>query len=176
MRSDDDLLGPLRVLYLVHALPPIERTGTSLIAFEYAKRAGARGWKTAVVSANPAVTGWRDVREWRDQGEWFTRFAVPLTPPAPATTTRSDPKSPPSRFFAGLLRRLAPDVVHVVDNDQLPEHWPDMAAAAGIPVVRFARPVDDELVEVSALYKAAIGAQSRPPRWWRRARPLMSRG
>ena len=33
-----DVIGPLRVLYLVHALPPCEVSGPPLIAHAYAKR------------------------------------------------------------------------------------------------------------------------------------------
>jgi glycosyltransferase involved in cell wall biosynthesis len=139
MRSDD-LLGPLRVLYLVHALPPYEFAAVPLIAYDYAKRSGNRGWATTVVSADPAVTGWSDVRESRDKGQWFTRIAVPPTSPGTwgllEPSAPRDPRSPATRFFLHTLRRLKPDLVHVVDNVDLPLDWPELAAEAGIPVVR----------------------------------------
>jgi len=139
MRSDE-LLGPLRVLYLVHALPPCEFAAVPLIAYDYAKRSGNRGWKTTVVSADPAVAGWNDVRESRDEGQWFTRIAVPPTKPGTwglvEPSAPRDPKSPATRFFVRTLRRIKPDLVHVVDNVDLPLDWPELAAEAGIPVVR----------------------------------------
>src|SRR5664280_298435 len=38
--------------------------------------------------------------------------------------------------FGDLLDRVAPDLVHVVNNVHLPLDWPEVAAARGIPVVR----------------------------------------
>jgi glycosyltransferase involved in cell wall biosynthesis len=136
----DDLLGPLRVLYLVHALPPCEFAAVPLTAYDYAKRSGNRGWTTTVVSADPAVNGWGHVRESRDEGQWFTRIAVPPTSPGTwgllEPSAPRDPRSPATRFFVHALRRLKPDLVHVVDNVDLPLDWPELAAEAGVPVIR----------------------------------------
>ena len=177
MRAEDGTLRALRVLYLVHALPPTESSGAPLVAYEYARRAGARGWKTAVVTADPVVTGWRDVRESRVAGEWFTRFAVPVTRPVPAPPNGRDPKSPATRFFVELLARLEPDLVHVIDNADLPLDWPDLAAEAGVPVVRTVGSVDDEMTEMAALYRDVVKAHPRPvsPSSRRRLRVFLGR-
>ena len=177
MRPEDGTLRALRVLYLVHALPPTESSGAPLVAYEYARRAGARGWKTAVVTADPVVTGWRDVRESRVAGEWFTRFAVPVTRPVPAPPNGRDPKSPATRFFVELLARLEPDLVHVIDNADLPLDWPDLAAEAGVPVVRTVGSVDDEMAEMAARYRDVVKAHPRPvsPPSRRRVRALLGR-
>jgi glycosyltransferase involved in cell wall biosynthesis len=140
MLSDDGFVGRLRVLYLVHALPPSEFTGTPLVAYEYAKRAANRGWKTTVISADPTVAAWGDVGETREVGEWFSRIAVPRTQPGTwavlAPSTPRQPGSPATKFFVETLRRFAPDLVHVVDNVHLPLDWPELAAEAGIPIIR----------------------------------------
>ena len=135
-----DVIGPLRVLYLVHALPPCEFSGSPLIAHAYAKRAADRGWKTTVVSADPSVAGWGDVVDVREPGEWFHRVAVPPTRFGTwgllAASDKRDPKSEATRFFVETLRRTRADLVHVVDNMHLPLDWLDLAKEAGIPVVR----------------------------------------
>src|SRR5579875_2758571 len=113
-----------KILYLVHGLPPEEYTGTPLVAYGYA---------TAVAS---------DPRRARAPGERFFRVAVPPTPylgsywsiEAPSAPRR--PEGPVASAFRRLLRSIAPDLVHVVDNVHLPLDWPEIAAAAGIPVVR----------------------------------------
>jgi glycosyltransferase involved in cell wall biosynthesis len=53
-----------------------------------------------------------------------------------APSTPRQPDSPASRFFVETLRRLGPDLVHVVDNVHLPLDWPELAAEAGIPIIR----------------------------------------
>ena len=142
-----DVTGPLRVLYLVHALPPCEFTGTPLIAHAYAKRTADRGWKTTVVSADPSVARWGDVVDIREPGEWFHRLAVPPTRFGTwgllAASDKRDPKSEATRFFVQTLRRTRPDLVHVVDNMHLPLGWPHLASQAGIPVVRSVISADD---------------------------------
>jgi Glycosyltransferase Family 4 len=177
MRPEDGTLRALRVLYLVHALPPTEPGGAPSVAYEYARRAGARGWKTAVVTADPAVTGWRDVREWRVAGEWFTRYAVPVTRPVRPSSNGRDPKSPATRFFVELLARLEPDLVHVIDNADLPLDWPDLAAEAGVPVIRTVGSVDDEMAEMAARYRDVVKAHPRPvsPPSRRRLRAFLGR-
>src|ERR1039458_1579088 len=106
MRPEDGTLRALRVLYLVHALPPTESSGAPLVAYEDARRAGAGGWEPAVASAGPVAPAGRDVRESRVAGEGFTRFAVPVTRPVSAPSNGRDPKSPATRFFVELLARL----------------------------------------------------------------------
>jgi glycosyltransferase involved in cell wall biosynthesis len=128
-----------RVLFLVHALPPAENTGTPLVAAGYAAAAEQLGWKATVVYADPTRASWDHIRGSKDPAG-FTRYGVPAecfgTWAITAASAPSDPKSPASRFFAELLRHVKPDVVHVVDNVHLPLDWPELAAASGIPVIR----------------------------------------
>jgi len=161
MRPEDGLLGPLHVLYLVHALPPAESSGAPLVAYEHAKSSGARGWRTAVVSTDPSVTEWRHVRESRVAGEWFTRFAVPVTRSVPEPSAAREPKSPATRFFRTLLARIEPDLVHIVDEVDLPRDWPDLVAQAGIPVVRALGVGDDRVEQMDALYREVAKAHPR---------------
>jgi hypothetical protein len=175
MRSDDDLLGPLCVLYLVHALPPIELTGPPLAAYECATSAANRGWTTTVVSADPSVTAWGDVRRSRELGEWFTRVAVPLTEEGtstvPAPATGRDRKGPATRFFVEILRRTRPDLVHVIDDTHLPSDWPELAGEAGIPVVRKVTSTD----EMAALYAEVVKSQPLARAKRLGTRPLLHR-
>jgi len=172
MRPHDGLLGPLHVLYLVHALPPAECNGAPLDAYEHAKSAGARGWKTAVVNADPSVTDWRHVRESSVPDEWFTRFAVPVTRsgPEPAEARSSD--SAATKFFRTLLARIEPDLVHVFDEVDLPRDWPELVAEAGIPVVRPLGSGDEPVEQMDARYREVVTVHPRvmQGRDWRRLR------
>jgi hypothetical protein len=172
MRPDVGLLGPLHVLYLVHALPPAEWNGAPLDAYEHAKSAGSRGWETVVVSADPSVTDWRHVRESRVPGEWFTRFAVPVTRPGPEPTSASDPKGAATKFLRTLLARIEPDLVHIFDQVDLPRDWPDLVAEAGIPVVGLLGSDDDQVAQMEARYREVVRAHPRVAqgRGWRRLR------
>jgi hypothetical protein len=172
MRPHDGLLGPLHVLYLVHALPPAESNGPPLDAYEHAKSAGARGWKTAVVSTDPSVTEWRHVRGSRVPGEWFTRFAVPVTRSGPETSAARGPESAATKFFRTLLARIEPDLVHVFDEVDLPRGWPDLVAEAGIPVVRRLGTGEDQVAQMDARYREVVRAHPRvmQGRGWRRLR------
>jgi glycosyltransferase involved in cell wall biosynthesis len=147
MRFDDGQLGPLRVLYLGRTHLPSSRFGPSSIVWEYARRAANRGWTTTLISADPAVTDWADVHESREPDQWFTRFAVPRSEPdrGPLLGPSSEPerRDPATRFFVESLRRIAPDLVHVVDNVDLPIDWPELAAQAGVPVVRTVTSTED---------------------------------
>jgi len=132
------------VLYVVHAMPPEEDTGTPLLAAGYAAEMARRGWDVTVVYSSDAVGSWSEIAPHRLAGEDFTRYAVPI--PAPfmrggmwpvgAASDETDPTSPATVFFETLLTTLAPDLVHIVDNVSLPLDWPDRAAARGVSVIR----------------------------------------
>src|ERR1700728_4282446 len=143
----EGLLGPLRVVYLGAAPPSSGDAGPPSLAYEYARRAGDRGWKTVVISADPTVEAWSDVKEAGEPHQWFTRFGVPPSHPGTwsllAPSTERDRNDPATKFFAATLRELAPDLLHVVDNVHLPLDWPELAAEAGIPVVRTVGSTED---------------------------------
>jgi len=130
------------VCYVVHGLPPVEHTGTPLVALGYAQALSARGWTVTVVSGtDPTVTSWAAPTTTREPDEVFLRVQVPISPlhgvdwAIHAASVRGV-ESPAAAGFAGILRVHRPDVVHVVDNVNLPLELPEVAKAAGIPVVR----------------------------------------
>jgi glycosyltransferase involved in cell wall biosynthesis len=139
------------ILYMVHGFPPKENTGTPLVARSYAERMLERGWRVAVVYADPDTKRWPDLTRERvarvassqDDSDGADSALLGLGVPfghyagwaieaasAPEDTGRR------SSFFAGLLESFRPDVVHVIDNVQMPLDWPERASASGVPVVR----------------------------------------
>ena len=130
------------VCYVVHGLPPDEHTGTPLVALGYAQALSARGWAVTVVSGtDPTVTSWAAPDTVQEPDEGFVRVRVPISPfhgvgwAIHAASVRGV-ETPAAAGFARILRRRRPDVVHVVDNVNLPLELPEVAKSAGIPVVR----------------------------------------
>jgi glycosyltransferase involved in cell wall biosynthesis len=130
-----------RIVYLVHALPPLENTGTPLAAYSYAQGLAQRGWEVTVVSAAIGETSWPTAPE-RNPPEAFDRLVVPPTRHLGSYWSIEAPSAPrraecvEANTFRRLLQTIGPDLVHVVDNVHLPLDWPEIAAARGIPVVR----------------------------------------
>jgi glycosyltransferase involved in cell wall biosynthesis len=133
---------PPTVFYLVHALPPEEDTGTPLLAAGYAAEMGRRGWRVVVLYSSNDVVEWASVAPRHHADEAFTRIAVPPSPtraeqwPLEAPHNVVGPASPATVIFEKALTEYRPDLVHVVDNVDLPLDWPDRAVALGVPVVR----------------------------------------
>jgi len=139
-------------LYLVHGLPPEEYSGTPLVAHSYASTLGRQGWDVAVVFAAGPAPSWRTFARRLTRGldraadagraDPYLRLAVPRTAWAGTTWSleaashRLNPKSYESVAFGRILEKFRPDLVHVVDNVNLPLDLPELAARAGIPVVR----------------------------------------
>ena len=130
-----------KILYLVHSLPPEEHTGTPLFAYGYARAMADRGHQVTVAYPSVHTTSWELTPE-RLPGEAFDRVVVPSTsftgPFWSIEAASSDPNTSPTpaAAFLQLLRRLQPDLVHVVNNVNLPLDFPELAEAEGIPVVR----------------------------------------
>ncbi|HEY1989440.1 MAG TPA: glycosyltransferase family 4 protein [Acidimicrobiales bacterium] len=130
-----------KILYLVHSLPPEEHTGTPLFAYGYARAMAARGHQVIVVYPSVYTTSWELAPE-RLPDEDFDRVVVPSTsftgPFWSIEAASSDPTTSPTPVaaFLQLLRRVKPDVVHVVNNVNLPLDFPELAKVEGIPVVR----------------------------------------
>ncbi len=141
-----------RVLYLVHGLPPEEHSGTPLIAHAYASTLARRGWEVAVLYAAGPALSWRMLARRLARGlghaghyhaeDPYLRVAVPRTPwvgsawALEAPSHRLGLHSREAVAFSRLLEKFRPDLLHVVDNVNLPLDFPELAAAAGVPVVR----------------------------------------
>ncbi len=130
----------LRLLLLVHSLPPDEHTGTPLVTHGYARALASRGFAVTVVYPSPERTSWELAPE-RWDGESFDRVVTPFSPsadrwPVIAASEHGPADVASERAFVTLLGKLGPDVVHVVNNVRLPLSWPELAHARGIPVVR----------------------------------------
>jgi glycosyltransferase involved in cell wall biosynthesis len=129
-----------RLLYLVHSLPPEEHTGTPLFTYGYARAMAARGHEVTVAYPSTSASSWTLTPE-RRLGEAFDRVVVPPTsftgPFWSIEAASEDPAGSPAAIaFLELLGRVQPDLVHVVNNVNLPLDYPELAKAVGIPVVR----------------------------------------
>ncbi len=130
-----------KILYLVHSLPPEEHTGTPLFAYGYARAMAARGHEVTVVYPSVTTTSWALNLE-RLPGEAFDRVVVPPTsflgPFWSIEAASEHPSSSPAstEAFREVLRMVDPDLVHVVNNVNLPLDFPELAKTEGIPVVR----------------------------------------
>ena len=130
-----------KLLYLVHSLPPEEHTGTPLFAYGYAQAMAARGHEVTVAYPSVSTTSWELTPE-RLPGEAFDRVVVPSTsftgPFWSIEAASDDPTTSPTSTvaFLELLRLVHPDLLHVVNNVNLPLDFPELAKAEGIPVVR----------------------------------------
>jgi glycosyltransferase involved in cell wall biosynthesis len=133
-----------KVLFLVHAFPPEEETGTTLLAEGYVRELSQRGWEVAVLYVSPTARSWETAGALRHPGESFDRIPVPGPPlfmrgdvwSLCAPSSFAGPQHPLNVAFERILTEVAPDLVHVVDNVNLSLDWPERAAARGIPVVR----------------------------------------
>jgi O-antigen biosynthesis protein len=140
-----------RLLYLVHALPPEEQTGTPHLAVGYAEELARRDWDVTILYVSPQTGSWDSVAPEHRTGESFTRIAVPLPPPSTrghlwsigAPSAFVGPDDPRSVTFERILTELSPDIVHVLDNVNLSLDWPERAALRGIPVVRTVSNAED---------------------------------
>jgi glycosyltransferase involved in cell wall biosynthesis len=142
--------GRRSVALVVHALPPQEASGAPLAAWGYARELGARGWDVTVLTPSLAAADWGAPTTERRAGEQFTRLGV-RSSAAAGTVWPLDAAAQPFVPLEGegaaggdgqrtspgwLLRRLRPQLVHVVDNVHLPLTIPEVAHRIGIPVVR----------------------------------------
>jgi glycosyltransferase involved in cell wall biosynthesis len=149
MNGADAIPGLPKVLYLAHALPPEELSGTPLITLAYANEMAGRGWSVTVLYGSSEVTDWDAVAPRKEDGEEFVRIAVPaIGDQGPfwslcAASEAFEPTGAPSACIERVLDDVAPDLLHVVDNVNLPLDWPERAAARGIPVVRTVSCVED---------------------------------
>ncbi|MCK4176077.1 glycosyltransferase family 4 protein [Aciditerrimonas ferrireducens] len=136
---------PPSIWLVVHGFPPAEFTGTPLIAHGYATELVRRGWHVVVVEPSPDGMGRCRARDatdgvaGRDGRGLLRRRFLRREPPGGGlwsleAAARRDPM-----VVAEVRRALLedrPDLVHVVDNVDLPLVVPEVAGELGIPVVR----------------------------------------
>ena len=119
----------MRILYVVHALPPLDVSGTPLIAWQYATQAVKAGHRVAIAFPRPA--GGRSIPPAE---------GIELLPLAPAAEqwTLAAFTAPPKRDEAMLaaLRKFRPDIVHIVDWVDLPSALLASIRALTVPVIR----------------------------------------
>ncbi len=156
---------------MVHGMPPEENSGTTLVAEGYASTFTRKGWDVGVFyGAGPAEpwrkllvrlstrdgrTGLEEVGGGTDRGEGYLRFEVPRTPwvgaewALQAASAPSGPSTLESLVFSLFLERFEPDVVHVIDDVNLPIDLPDVAARKGLPVLRTVSCAEDLCVNIA---------------------------
>jgi glycosyltransferase involved in cell wall biosynthesis len=125
----------MRILYIVHSIPPLEFSGTPLIAWQYATLAVHRGDAAAI--AFPRPPGGAPPPPAGD---------VTLLPLQFAPNWQLDAFSiPPERDEAMLstLRAFRPDIVHIVDWVNLPSSLLPTLRALRVPVIRHVWNLED---------------------------------
>jgi len=120
----------MRILYVVHAIPPLDFSGTPLIAHQYAAVAARSGNEVAIAFARPS--GGQAI----PPPDGVQLLPLAAAPERPWTLTAFS--TPPKRDEATLtpLRQFHPDVVHVVDWVNLPSSLLAALKALKVPVVR----------------------------------------
>lgn len=132
----------MRLLFVVHNLPPAESTGSPLQTDGYARAFAAMGHEVTVATVDDRI-GRPDVAEVRRHPNG--NYAIATFAGTAArwaewsqsdwTTAERNPGAR-DRPFRKLLAKVRPDLVHVIDLVHLPSEWPRVAASLGIPVVR----------------------------------------
>jgi glycosyltransferase involved in cell wall biosynthesis/GT2 family glycosyltransferase len=117
----------LRVLQVVHGLPPASLAGTELFTAALSRELARRGHEVAVL--HPAPDG-AELVESVDEGLRRFRFG-----PATADVGADEARPDALRAFEETLRRFRPDVVHFQHLIHLSPRLPRVAGEAGVPSV-----------------------------------------
>ncbi len=127
----------MRILYVVHSIPPVEFSGTPLIAWQYAQQAAAIGATVAIAFARPAAGP--------PLAESTGITLIPLAPAPEKPWTLAAFAAPPRRdeAVAGALRKFRPDIVHIIDWVNLPSSVLAAIAALKVPVLRHVWNLED---------------------------------
>lgn len=130
-----------KILFLVHSLPPHEFTGTPIITFEYAKAFIQKGYKVGVVYPSFDDGEYLSfVKAEREEG--FCVYEVPFTEEKWIGWSIFDSlhienkREQKFNIILDILIDFNPDIIHVVDNVNLPTEWIDTIKSVGIPIVR----------------------------------------
>ena len=131
----------MRILYVVHNVPPYEHTGTPLVAMQYAELALRAGHVAGIAfAANPASGPEPTLRE--DGLHLF-----------PIRGSRSMAK----------LRGFRPDIIHIVDRIYLPASLPRFVKSIGVPVIRHICNMEDVCAFISPIEFYADGHPCKGP-------------
>lgn len=130
-----------KILFLVHSLPPYEFTGTPIIAFDYAKKLVRRGFKVGVVFPSFEDREYKSFNKV-EREEGFRTYEVPFTKEKWIGWSIWDSlnidnnREQKSGTIFDILLDFNPDLVHIVDNVNLPTEWVNTIKLLGIPIVR----------------------------------------
>jgi glycosyltransferase involved in cell wall biosynthesis len=126
------------VLLIVHSLPPLDFSGTPLLALGYARELVRRGIRVGVLYPVQKTDG-PALATVPDPMDHFTRYEVRN----PARTwfewslrDASDGTPPRAGELPNVLDSFKPAIVHIIDSVNLPGEWTDLIASRGIPIVR----------------------------------------
>lgn len=140
----------MKILFVVHAAPWAEFSGTPLITGQYAQRAMARGWDVALLVPDTAANHSRapDIYDqvklfyWPVQAEWnLNAFA---SPPSARTT-------PPIEID------YAPDIIHIVDWVLMESSVLAALASLNAPIVRQVWNFEDICSVIEPIHRLPAG-------------------
>lgn len=119
-----DATQKLAVLLVVHALPPLEHSGTPAIAHTYARQLTAQGLRVGVLSGAIGHTAPPPLQAATDEQHGFQRFEVPCTRHLWQHWSIHEASVPASPEQAAalhtVLETFRPDLVHILDLVNLP--------------------------------------------------------
>lgn len=160
--GDED--GAPRVLYVCHAYPPEDHSGTPLITQGYARHAVRTGGAAAVLYGSR-----RGPAERLSPGAPAQPGEPLLLPMAPvagdwqawALTDSSELPLAPS--LTAAIAAFRPEIVHVVDRIGLPESLMIFLRGLGVPMLRHVCNMDEVCLFVEPVRFHPDGAPCRPP-------------
>ncbi len=149
---------PLRILYVAHSFPPIEFSGSPLIASRYAEYATAAGHSVAVAFAVPesgvrlpsvTASGIQLIPVAQAEGQFWglSAYSVP----------------PEVTLEVKALVEFHPDIVHIVDWVNLPSAILAAARASGAPVIRHITCFEDICFLIAPTFHHADGRPCQAP-------------
>lgn len=146
----------MKILFVVHAAPWAEFSGTPLITGQYAQRAMARGWEVAFLvpdatsNRSPAPDVYKPVKMlyWPAQAQWHLNA---FTSPPSARTT------------APIKIDYEPDIVHIVDWVLMESSVLAALVALNAPVLRQVWNFEDICSVIEPIHRLPAGRPCLAP-------------